>query len=111
LRIILATLLLPVAFASNGERSIDVTKVTERVAVRSSNAPGDSWEVVFQRLTDLAVSRQTSKNAPSWRAVEEALDMIRGDKPIGLVLNKSVGTFGRSGHYYGYYGSDDDKEK
>jgi exopolysaccharide/PEP-CTERM locus tyrosine autokinase len=44
-------------------------------------------------------------------AVEEALDMIRGDKPIGLVLNKSVGTFGRSGYYYGYYGSDDDKKK
>jgi len=44
-------------------------------------------------------------------AVEEALDMIRGDKPIGLVLNKSVGTFGRSGYYYGYYGLDDDKKK
>ena len=44
-------------------------------------------------------------------AVEEALDMIRGDKPIGLVLNKSEGTFGRSNHYYGYYGSDEDKKK
>ena len=44
-------------------------------------------------------------------AVEDALDMIRGDKPIGLVLNKSVGTFGRSSYYYGYYGSDDDKKK
>jgi protein-tyrosine kinase len=44
-------------------------------------------------------------------AVEDALDMIRGDKPIGLVLNKSVGSFGRSGYYYGYYGSDDDKKK
>ena len=44
-------------------------------------------------------------------AVEEALDMIRGDKPIGLVLNKSVGSFGRSGYYYGYYGSDDEKKK
>lgn len=44
-------------------------------------------------------------------AVGEALDMIRGDKPIGLVLNKSAGTFGRSGYYYGYYGSDDDKKK
>ena len=44
-------------------------------------------------------------------AVGEALDMIRGDKPIGLVLNKSTGTFGRSGYYYGYYGSEDDKKK
>ena len=44
-------------------------------------------------------------------AVEEALDMIRGDKPIGLVLNKSAGSFGRSGYYYGYYGSDDEKKK
>ena len=44
-------------------------------------------------------------------AVEEALDMIRGDKPIGLVLNKSAGSFGRSGYYYGYYGSDDEKKR
>lgn len=44
-------------------------------------------------------------------AVKEALDMIPEDKPIGLVLNKSTGTFGRSGYYYGYYGPDDDKKK
>ena len=44
-------------------------------------------------------------------AVEEALDMIRGDKPIGLVLNKSAGSFGRSGYYYGYYGREDNNKK
>lgn len=44
-------------------------------------------------------------------AVEEALDMLPEDKPTGLVLNKSEGTFGRSGYYYGYYGPDDSDKK
>lgn len=40
-------------------------------------------------------------------SVEEALQLIPEEKAIGLVLNKSVGIYGRSGYYYGYYGSDD----
>jgi len=38
--------------------------------------------------------------------VEEALEMIPEEKATGLVMNKSEGLFGRSGDYYGYYGSD-----
>jgi exopolysaccharide/PEP-CTERM locus tyrosine autokinase len=43
--------------------------------------------------------------------VEEALEMLPDEKAIGLVMNKSEGTFGRSGYYYGYYGTERDKEK
>jgi len=42
--------------------------------------------------------------------VEEALEMLPDEKAIGLVMNKSEGTFGRSGYYYGYYGTDRDME-
>jgi len=42
---------------------------------------------------------------------QEALEMLPDDKAIGLVMNKSEGTFGRSGYYYGYYGTERDKEK
>lgn len=38
--------------------------------------------------------------------VEEALAMIPEEKAVGLVMNKSEGVSGRSGYYYGYYGSD-----
>ena len=43
--------------------------------------------------------------------VEEALEMLPDDKAIGVVMNKSEATFGRSGYYYGYYGAEDDKKK
>ena len=38
--------------------------------------------------------------------VDEALEMIPEEKALGLVMNKSEGLSGRSGYYYGYYGSD-----
>lgn len=38
--------------------------------------------------------------------VEEALEMISEGQAIGLVMNKTEGTLGRSGYYYGYYGPD-----
>ncbi len=38
--------------------------------------------------------------------VDEALDMISEDQATGLVMNKSEGLSGRSGYYYGYYGSE-----
>ncbi|MDT8283089.1 MAG: XrtA-associated tyrosine autokinase [Gammaproteobacteria bacterium] len=38
--------------------------------------------------------------------VEEALTMIPEEQATGLVMNKSEGISGRSGYYYGYYGSD-----
>lgn len=36
--------------------------------------------------------------------VEEALNMIPEEQATGLVMNKSEGSGGRSGYYYGYYG-------
>lgn len=42
--------------------------------------------------------------------VEEALEMLPDGKAIGLVINKSEATFGRSGYYYGYYGTEDDEK-
>lgn len=39
--------------------------------------------------------------------VEEALEMVPEEKAVGLVMNKSEGISGRSGYYYGYYGSDE----
>ena len=44
-------------------------------------------------------------------AVEEALKLIPEEQATGLVMNKNQGLSGRSGYYYGYYGSDDDKLK
>ena len=41
--------------------------------------------------------------------VEEALEMIPDEQATGLVMNKNEGLSGRAGHYYGYYGSDNDK--
>ena len=41
----------------------------------------------------------------------EALEMLPDEKAIGLVINKSEGTFGRSGYYYGYYGTERDEIK
>lgn len=38
--------------------------------------------------------------------VDEALDMIPEGQATGLVMNKSEGLAGRSGYYYGYYGSE-----
>ena len=43
--------------------------------------------------------------------VEEALALIPEEKATGLVMNKSEGISERSGYYYGYYGSDQDKNK
>jgi exopolysaccharide/PEP-CTERM locus tyrosine autokinase len=43
--------------------------------------------------------------------VEEALALIPEDKAAGVVLNKSEGVFERSGYYYSYYGSDQEKSK
>lgn len=43
--------------------------------------------------------------------VEEGLALIPEEKATGLVMNKSEGISGRSGYYYGYYGSDQDKAK
>lgn len=39
--------------------------------------------------------------------VEEALEMVPDEKAVGLVMNKSEGISGRSGYYYGYYGSNE----
>jgi exopolysaccharide/PEP-CTERM locus tyrosine autokinase len=39
--------------------------------------------------------------------VEEAVDMLPEEKAIGLLLNKTEGISGRSGYYYGYYGSEE----
>jgi len=38
--------------------------------------------------------------------VEEALELIPEEQATGLVMNKSEGVSGRSGYYYGYYGSE-----
>jgi exopolysaccharide/PEP-CTERM locus tyrosine autokinase len=38
--------------------------------------------------------------------VEEAVEMLPEEKAVGLLMNKTEGKFGRSGYYYGYYGSD-----
>lgn len=38
--------------------------------------------------------------------VEEALKMIPEEQATGIVMNKSEGMSGRSGYYYGYYGSE-----
>ena len=43
--------------------------------------------------------------------VEEAMELIPDDKATGLVLNKSEGLAGRSGYYYGYYGSSNDNKE
>ena len=43
--------------------------------------------------------------------VEEAMELVPDDKAIGLVLNKNEGLSGRSGYYYGYYGSGDDNKE
>ncbi len=43
--------------------------------------------------------------------VEEALEMLPDDQAVGLIMNKSQGLSGRSGHYYGYYGLESDKKK
>jgi len=42
--------------------------------------------------------------------VEEALEMIPENQAVGLVMNKCEGMSGRSGYYYGYYGSDSSDE-
>ncbi len=42
---------------------------------------------------------------------QEALEMLPDEMAIGLVMNKSEGTFGRSGYYYGYYDAERDKGK
>jgi len=41
--------------------------------------------------------------------VEEALKMIPEEQATGLVMNKNEGLYGRSGSYYGYYGSEGGK--
>jgi len=43
--------------------------------------------------------------------VKEALEMIPEDKAMGLVMNKSEGSSGRSGYYYGYYAPEKDKNE
>ena len=43
--------------------------------------------------------------------VEEALELIPEEQATGLVMNKNEGLSSRSGYYYGYYGSDNDKPK
>jgi exopolysaccharide/PEP-CTERM locus tyrosine autokinase len=42
--------------------------------------------------------------------VEEALEMIPDEQATGLVMNKNEGLFGRSGYYYGHYGSENGKK-
>ncbi len=39
--------------------------------------------------------------------VEDAIASLPEDKAVGVILNKNEGASGRSGYYYGYYGSDD----
>jgi len=43
--------------------------------------------------------------------VEEALEMLPDEQAVGLVMNKSEGTFSRSSNYYGYYGTEAGKQE
>ena len=43
--------------------------------------------------------------------VDEALELIPEEQATGIVMNKNEGLSSRSGYYYGYYGSDNDKPK
>ncbi len=47
---------------------------------------------------------ETGKTPQS--VVEDALEQLPEDKAIGIVLNKNEGASGKSGYYYGYYGSE-----
>lgn len=80
MRIILATLLIPVAFASNGGRGDVVIEVAEpglaAEAAPSSGLDEASWEDVFERLKGLAVRRQVAGVVTPWTDVEEALDSL-----------------------------------
>jgi len=69
--------------------------------------PTPQTQVLAKLVGQIVFVIETGKTPQS--IVEEALDMIPEEQATGLLMNKNERLSGRSGHYYGYYGSDDDK--
>lgn len=71
--------------------------------------PTPQTQVLAGLVGQIAFVIEAGKTPQS--VVEEALALIPEEKATGLVMNKSEGVSERSGYYYGYYGSDQDKTK
>lgn len=69
--------------------------------------PTPQTQVLAKLVGQVVFVVETGKTPQS--IVEEALEMIPEEQATGLIMNKNERLSGRSGHYYGYYGSDDDK--